>query len=150
MRALRLTLVIGGLFNVIMGLIFLSNTLLRHFFATAENLERVLFQSQVSLPFPVDPLHQLLIHGFGAGVVILGATLLYAVRNPRPLAPFLFFDGAGRLLFSAILFYYVKAFSLIQTILVFGALEFALGVAYVWQAWMLVHANGRSGVESGR
>ena len=132
MRFLRLTLILGGLFNVMMGIIFLSTRLLKAFFSSAEQMEKVLFNSDIVLNFPADPLHLLLIHGFGAGVVILGVTLLYAVRNPRPLIPFIVIDGIGRLVFSGILFYYIWEFSLLKTLLLFGSLELALAIAYIW------------------
>jgi hypothetical protein len=86
----------------------------------------------MSLEFPSDPLHQLLIHGFGAGVVILGATLFYASKKPHVYRMFILLDGLGRVLFSMILFYYVQKYSLMRTILFFGIMEFLLGVAYIW------------------
>lgn len=137
MRALRLSLIAGGLFNGIMGLIFLNNGLLQGFFSKAEAIERSLFQSSIVATLPTDPLHQLLIHGFGAGVVILGATLLYAVKNPYPLRVFIGIDGLGRLLFSCMLFYYVVTYSLMRTILLFGVVEFFFALAYLWGSWAL-------------
>jgi hypothetical protein len=132
MRLLRLSLYLGGLFNLSMGCIFLSNRLLQWFFSSAEGLEKRIFGREVLLTFPADPLHQLLIHGFGAGVVILGATLIYSARDPRRLLSFIFFDGAGRLLFALLMFYYVLTFSLPRTILIFAAVEFTFAVIYIW------------------
>ncbi len=137
MRVLRLSLYLGGLFNLSMGCVFLSNWLLQWFFKSATAWEKNIFGREVTLIFPSDPLHQLLIHGFGAGVVILGATLLYSAKNPRRLLPFIFFDGAGRLLFSLLMFYYVLTFSLPRTILVFGAVEFAFAGMYIWGSYFL-------------
>ncbi|MCI0414727.1 hypothetical protein L0222_18270 [bacterium] len=132
MRVLRLSLYLGGLFNLTMGCIFLSNGLLEWFFLSAMALEKNIFGREVTLIFPSDPLHRLLIHGFGAGVLILGATLLYSAKDPRRLVSFIFFDGAGRLLFSVLMFYYVLTFSLPRTILIFGAVEFVLALIYIW------------------
>ena len=86
----------------------------------------------ISLSFPSDPVHRLFIHGFGAAAVILGATLLYAFRNPGPLLPFILLDGLGRLLYACVMFYYVTAFSLMRTILLFGLLELTFAVIYIW------------------
>jgi hypothetical protein len=146
MGILRLSLILGGLFNVSMGTIFLSNPLLRHFFAWAESLEKALFGTDVTLDFPVDPVHRLFIHGFGAGVVILGATLLYAAKHPRPLVPFILLDGLGRLLFAGVMFYYVLTFSLMRTIFLFGVVEFAFALIYIWGSWLFkVHQNLEGG-----
>jgi hypothetical protein len=135
MRLLRLSLLLGGLFNVTMGSIFLSSHLLQKFFGWAESLEKYLFGVEVALMFPVDPVHRLFIHGFGAGVVILGATLIYASRDLRPMLPFVLLDGLGRFLFAGIMFYYVLTFSLMRTIFLFGMVEFAFAVIYIWGAW---------------
>jgi hypothetical protein len=143
MRLLRLSLLLGGLFNVSMGTIFLSNSLLRSFFGWAELLEKNLFGVEVALTFPVDPVHRLFIHGFGAGVVILGATLLYASRNPRPMYPFILLDGLGRFLFAGIMFYYVLTFSLMRTIFLFGMVEFAFAVIYIWGSYKLKVESGK-------
>jgi hypothetical protein len=132
---IRLSLLVGGLFNLSMGMIFLSNNLLRWFFSASQVLEKSLFGRDVELVFPPDPLHQLLIHGFGAGVVILGVTLLYSIKNIRRLLPFILFDGVGRLLFGIVMLYYVLTFSLPRTILLFGALEISLGLIYIWGSW---------------
>ena len=137
MHLLRLSLCLGGLFNLSMGCVFLSNRLLQWFFLSAKALEKNIFGREVQLTFPSDPLHQLLIHGFGAGVVILGATLLYSVKDPRRLLSFIFFDGAGRLLFSLVMFYYVLTFSLPKTILIFGAVEFLFALIYIWGSYFL-------------
>jgi hypothetical protein len=135
---LKLMLLIGGLFNLSMGFIFLSNRLLQAFFSWAQSLEKSLFGSEVILALPVDPVHQLFIHGFGAGVVILGVTLIYAARKPQPLVPFILFDGLGRLIFGSIMFYYVMSFSLMRTILLFGVVEFSFGLIYIWGSLVLM------------
>ena len=132
MPLLKLSLYLGGLFNLSMGCIFLSNRLLEWFFLSAKSFEQNIFGKEVLLTFPSDPVHQLLIHGFGAGVVILGATLVYSAKNPGRFRSFIFFDGAGRLLFSLLMFYYVLTFSLARTILIFGMVEFLFGLIYIW------------------
>jgi hypothetical protein len=132
MRLLKLSLYLGSLFNLSMGCIFLSNRLLEWFLLSAKDIEKNIFGKEVLLTFPSDPLHQLLIHGFGAGVVILGATLLYSAKDPGRFRPFIFFDGAGRLLFSLLMFYYVLTFSLARTILIFGMVEFLFALIYIW------------------
>ena len=126
-----------------MGLIFLSNSLLERFFMWATAFEKSVFGSEMVLKLPEEPVHQLFIHGFGAGVVILGVTLLYGARNPRPLREFILFDGLGRVLFGLIMFYYVLNYSLMRTILMFGVIEMTLGLIYVWK-WNA----GESGIPS--
>jgi hypothetical protein len=137
MNLLRLSLYLGGLFNLSMGCIFLSNALLKWFFLSANAFEKNIFGKEVQLTIPADPLHQLFIHGFGAGVVILGATLFCSAKNPGRFRPFIFFDGAGRLLFSLLMFYYVLTFSLAKTILLFGMVEFLFALIYIWGSWQV-------------
>jgi hypothetical protein len=137
MKWIRLSLLIGGLFNVSMGFIFLSNRLLNSFFSWAETLERTLFQSMVILNAPSDPLVQLLIHGFGAGVMILGVTLLYSTKDPRRFLPFILFDGLGRLFFGLLMLYYVVIFSMIRIIYMFGLVELSFAVTYICASWIL-------------
>ena len=135
MRFLRLSLILGGLFNVSMGAIFLSRPLILRFFEWAEQMEWVLSGAVVHLNAPAEPLHLMLIHGFGAAAVILGATLLYAAKNPAQMVPFILIDGVGRLLYAFMMGYYVLAFSLIRTILLFAIVEFALAVIYICFSW---------------
>ena len=137
MRFVRLTLLLGGLFNLTMGAIFFHNSLLSCFFSTTEAMERALWGKQAILIFPADPMHQLLIHGFGAGVMILGATLICSVRDPRRFLPFILLDGLGRLLYGATMIYYVLEYSLLKTIFAFGLIELAFAVSYLWASWYL-------------
>ena len=132
MRFVRLTLILGGLFNLSMGVIFSSNKLLQYFFRSSEGLEKMLFHREISLAFPTDPVHQLLIHGFGAGVVILGATLLYSAKDPQRLLPFIFLDGLGRLLYGVTMIKYIFEFSLPRTMLLFGFIELGFAFTYIW------------------
>jgi hypothetical protein len=141
MNFLRLSLYLGGLFNLSMGCIFLSNRILEWFLLSAKAFEKNIFGREVLLTLPSDPLHQLLIHGFGAGVLILGATLLYSAKDPERLKSFIFFDGAGRLLFSLVMFYYVLTFSLARTILIFGMVEFLFALIYIWGSYFLYKAT---------
>ncbi len=120
-----------------MGCIFISNRLLQQFFVWAASIEMRLFGREAALIFPSDPMHQLLIHGFGAGVLILGATLIYGAKHPRRLLPFILFDALGRLFFSSIMFYYVMTYSLLSTIFLFGVVELMFGLIYIWGSWFL-------------
>jgi hypothetical protein len=119
-----------------MGLIFLVPALLRGFLSWAESTENMFFGMNTTLAMPADPLHLLLIHGFGAGAVILGATLLYAARHPAPLVSFILFDGLGRLLYALVMFYYTYTFALPRLIFAFAMLEFIFGVIYIWGSRM--------------
>jgi len=89
------------------------------------------------LAFPNDPVHQLLIHGFGAGALILGATLLYSAREPRRFVPFIFLDGLGRLLYGSTMICYVLKYSLLWTILIFGIVELCFALVYLGSSWYL-------------
>jgi hypothetical protein len=137
MRFVRLILVLGGLFNLSMGAIFFHNSLLRDFFTDATRFEKILFKREVVLSFPIDPVHQLLIHGFGAGAMILGGTLLYSARDPRRFLPFIFLDAIGRLLYGGMMICYVLKYSLLWTILVFGVMEMIFSLTYLWSSWYL-------------
>lgn len=138
MRAIKAGLLLGGLFNIIMGTIFFSNTLLRCFFDTTASLEKLFFGANATLTFPSDPMHQLLIHGFGAGVMILGATLIYSFRNPHRFQPFILIDALGRLLYGITMVYSVLHFGLVRMILVFGLIELGFAVTYLLTSWYLI------------
>jgi hypothetical protein len=137
MRAIKLSLLLGGLFNITMGAIFFSNSLLLRFFQATGTMERMIFGKQAELVFPSNPLHQLLIHGFGAGVMILGATLIFCYRDPKRFLPFILFDALGRLLYGSTMIYSVFKEGLIRMILVFGSIELAFAVAYLCATWYL-------------
>lgn len=137
MNALKWLLILGGLFNLIMGGIFFNNFLLSGFFRFASGLEGSMFGNAAVLLFPGDPVHQLLIHGFGAAAMILGAALLYSSRDPIRMLPFIFIDGVGRLLFGALMLTYFFRFDLMHIILLFAALELAFAVAYIFFSWKL-------------
>ena len=131
MQLVRWALVLGGMFNCTMGTFFFSDALLHRFFQFARATELTLFSRSATLVFPSDPVHLLLIHGFGAAAWILGATLVYSARDPVRYLVFILFDGMGRLVFGSLMVIYVFRFSLMATILVFGLIELAFGIAYL-------------------
>ena len=136
-RWIRWLLQFGGLFNLIMGLIFSNNRLLAGFFQTALWLENLIFSRTGILPFPQNPAHQLLIHGFGAGAMILGVTLLYSAREPVRFLPFIFVDALGRLLYGATMVFYVSRYSLPYVILIFAMIELSFAILYLILSWKL-------------
>ena len=138
MRVIKAGLLLGGLFNLTMGAVFFNNALLRSFFDTTVSLEKLFFGSVATLTFPSDPMHQLLIHGFGAGVMILGATLTYSARDPHRFLPFILLDGLGRLLYGITMVYSVLHFGLVRMISVFGLIELSFAVTYLLTSWYLI------------
>jgi hypothetical protein len=132
---LRWLLIGGGIFNCTMGLIFFSNRLLQNFLQAALSAEQTLFHRLAFLPFPQNPVHLLLIHGFGAAAMILGATLIVSSQDPRRYLPFILFDALGRLLFGSLMVLYVLRFSLLRLILIFGILELIFGAVYLLIVW---------------
>ena len=131
MRAVRSALVLGGLFNAVMGSCFVSDSLLQRFLDFAKAAEHTLFSRNATVMFPTDPVHLLLIHGFGAAALILGATLIYSARNPLQYLMFIFFDGLGRLMFGVMMVVYVFRYSLMATILVFALIELTFAAVYL-------------------
>ncbi|HSE41159.1 MAG TPA: hypothetical protein VLH08_10390 [Acidobacteriota bacterium] len=136
-RWIRIFLQIGGIFNLVMGIIFFNNRLLANFFQLALWLEKIIFSRTGALPFPQNPAHLLLIHGFGAGAMILGATLLYSAREPVRFLPFILVDALGRLLFGTMMVIYVFRYSLLFMLLPFAAIELGLAVIYIIVCWKL-------------
>jgi hypothetical protein len=120
-----------------MGIIFFNNRFLSGFFQAALWMEREIFSRTGVLPFPQNPTHLLLIHGFGAGAMILGAALLYSAREPIRFLPFIFVDGLGRLLFGTMMVLYVFRYSLLNMLLPFAAIELTLGIIYLAISWKL-------------
>ncbi|PWT91729.1 MAG: hypothetical protein C5B54_04805 [Acidobacteria bacterium] len=120
-----------------MGTIFFSNPLLSGFFDLASRWESSLFGDTALLNFPQDPIHQLLIHGFGAAAMILGAMLIYSAKDPTRFLAFIFIDGLGRLLFGNLMMVYVFRFHLIHVIALFGILELAFALLYIFFSWKL-------------
>lgn len=143
---MRWLLILGGLFNSVMGLVFFSDQLLQRFLALASRLEMTLFARLASIPFPEDPTHRMLIHGFGAAAMILGATLIYSSRAPSRWAAFILIDGVGRLLFGGLMVSFVLAYSLMmRVILAFAALELFFAFSYLGIAWKLRDAGPEYG-----
>ena len=145
MRLVRWLLVLGGVFNSVMGLVFFSDQLLRQFLVIATGLEAILFSRVASIPFPEDQTHRMLIHGFGAAAMILGATLICSSRNPARWTPFILVDGVGRLLFGGLMVSSVFAFSLMRIILSFAVLELFFAFSYLAIAWKLRDAGSEYG-----
>src|SRR5262245_56327886 len=133
----RWPLFLGGVFNFLMGLVFLTDRLLAGFLLLATRIEKTLFSREIVLGFPQDPVHLLLIHGFGAAALILGATLIYCSKNPRPFLAFIFLDGLGRLLYGGIMVDYVYEYSLPYTVLIFGGIELLFAFCYLFISWKL-------------
>src|ERR1043166_8041108 len=123
MRVFRFLLVLGGIFNLLMGTIFFSNRTLAAFLRGALQAETRIFQRSAVLVMPQDPVHLLLIHGFGAAAMILGATLIYSARDPLRWIAFILFDAVGRIIYASTMIFYVSRFALPLVILVFGLFE---------------------------
>lgn len=134
---MRWLLILGGLFNSVMGLVFFNDLLLQRFFGLASRLEGALFGHFLTIPFPEDPTHRMLIHGFGAAAMILGATLICSSRQPERWAPFILIDGIGRLLFGGLMISFVLSYSLMKMILAFAILELFFAFSYLGIAWKL-------------
>lgn len=132
MFLVRLFLITGGIFNLLMGAVFFNQALLSGFLRLAVRLENTLFSAPAVISIPEDPIHLLLIHGFGAAAMILGATLIYSSSDPAAFLAFIFFDGIGRLLFGSLMFWYVYLFHLMKVILLFGVVELSFALLYLW------------------
>jgi hypothetical protein len=128
---LRWSLVLGGVFNLLMGLIFFSTDLTKQFFHLASGWEAALFSRTALLAVPQDPLHLLLIHGFGAAAIILGATLIYSAQNPAGYRAFILIDGIGRFVFGTMMLTYVFRYQLPRVILLFGLVELTFALIYI-------------------
>ncbi len=131
---MRWTLLLGGVFNFVMGLIFFNDRMIGIFLQTAVQLEASLFGRTAVMFVPQDPVHIMLIHGFGAAAMILGATLIVSFRDPVRYLMFVLIDGFGRLLFGSMMALYVFQFDLVRVILLFAILELLLGLLYVLYA----------------
>jgi hypothetical protein len=136
-RWIRLLLQFGGWFNIIFGLVFFNNQLLAAFFRLALSLENSIFSRTGILPFPQNPIHQLLIHGFGAAAIIIGASLLLSASEPQRYLPFIFVDALGRLLYGTMMVLYVLRYSLPYVILIFAAIELSFAILYLVLCWKL-------------
>lgn len=136
-RWIRLLLQFGGWFNIIFGIVFFNNQLLAGFFRVALWLENLFFSRTGILAFPQNPVHQLLIHGFGAAAIIIGASLLVSASEPRRYLPIIFIDSLGRLLYGAMMVIYVLRYSLPYVILMFGAIELSFAILYLILCWKL-------------
>ena len=137
MKAARAVLVAGGLFNAVMGLFFFSTPLLDLFLRFSLQAEELIFHHAAMLPFPQNPVHLLLIHGFGAAALILGATLVYSARDPQRFQPFILIDALGRLMYGSLMITYVFRYSLMWIILVFGCIELFFALTYLLLSWKL-------------
>ena len=137
MKYARRILIAGGIFNFVMGLFFINGRMLELFFRFALWVEEVVFRHPTLLPFPQNPVHLLLIHGFGAAALILGATLVYSGRDPIRYLPFVFLDGLGRLMYGTLMVTMVFRYSLMWLILVFGIVELMFAVSYILISWRL-------------
>jgi hypothetical protein len=136
-RWIRWLLQLGGWFNIVLGFVFFNNQLLAAFFRFSLWLENALFSRSGILPFPQNPIHQLLIHGFGAAAIIIGASLLVSASEPRRYLPFIFIDALGRLLYGAMMVLYVLHYSLPYVILIFAAIELSFAILYLILCWKM-------------
>lgn len=135
-------LLLGGIFNFVMGLIFFSNRFVGAFLQTAVRLESSLFGRTAVMFVPQDPVHLLLIHGFGAAAMILGATLILSFRDPVRYLMFILLDGFGRVLFGSMMMLYVVQYNLVRVIVLFAVLELFLGLLYIVYARILAARKG--------
>lgn len=137
MKFARRILLAGGIFNTVMAIFFVNVRTLELFFRMALWLENTIFHEAVSLAMPENPVHLLLIHGFGAAALILGATLICSARDPHRYLPFILIDAIGRLLYGSLMLIYVVRFSLMHIILVFGVIELLFGLSYLYLSWKI-------------
>lgn len=137
MKFARGILIAGGVFNSVMGIFFFNNLLLGAFLRVSTVLEWSLFHNVARIPMIQDPVYLMLIHGFGAGALILGATLIISARDPHRYQPFIFVDGLGRLLYGSVMVTYVFRYALMKVILVLGLIELLFAVSYLYLSWKL-------------
>lgn len=137
LRTIRVLLISGGVFNAVMGLVFFTDPLLQGFLELASRLEWQIFSHALTIPFPTDPSLRMLVHGFGAAAMILGATLIYSARSPHQYLAFILIDGFGRLAFGGLMVFYVIQFSLMRVILVFSLCELLFALSYLAIGWKL-------------
>jgi hypothetical protein len=133
----RGALIAGGIFNSVMGLVFFNSVLLQFFLGLALQAEGTIFGDSAPIPFPQNPVHLLLIHGFGAAALILGAMLIYSARDPQRYLPLIFIDGLGRLLYGSLMVTYVFRYALMWILLIFALLELFFAVVYLFLSWKL-------------
>lgn len=140
MKFARRLLLAGGIFNTVMALFFVNVRTLELFFQMALRLESTIFHQSFSVGIPENPIHLLLIHGFGAAALILGATLIYSARDPHRYLAFILIDAIGRLLYGSLMLVYVFRYSLMHVILVFAVIELLFGLSYLYLSWKLAEA----------
>src|SRR5205085_10704186 len=114
--------------------------LMAAFFHFASTLELQIFSVTATLPFPENPIHQMLIHGFGVAALILGVTLLYSIQDPQRFVAFILIDGAGRFVYSTLMFTYFFLYALPHIIVAFAIMELIFALCYSYFGWRMKRA----------
>jgi len=86
----------------------------------------------VPITIPFDSIHALLINVAGLHLVLTGAIVLYASKDPARRSAIAVFNGIGRTLFFLIIVYLTYSYNILRLWLVFGVIDLLVSIGFLY------------------
>jgi len=122
----------SGMFNIISAFLLIIPVVYEYYLLFFNDINFALGLGGQPVSIPTNPLNALLINTAGIDLVLIGAIILVVSKNPLKNRTIILLNGIGRLLFAFIIAYYVFAADLIRIIVVFGFIDVAISIGFLY------------------
>jgi hypothetical protein len=137
LRQFRAVLIFSGLFNIVLAFPLMLPELYAHYFALLWKVNVLVgLGGQAPIP-PTEGVAALLINTAGIDLVLIGAIVLYAARDPlaRWFIPAI--NAVARTVFAGVILYYVVVYDIARIILVIGILDVLISTVFAYYLFAL-------------
>jgi len=125
-------MIFSGLFNIVLAMPLMVPELYSHYLALFWTLNEMLGLGGHAPVIPYSPVGALLINTAGIDLVLIGAIVLYAARDPlsRWFIPAV--NAAGRTLFAGVILYYVIVYDIPRIVLLIGGIDLLISGVFAY------------------
>ena len=122
----------SGIFNIVSASLLIFPIVYEHYLLFFNQINFALGLGGQAVSIPTNPLNALLINTAGIDLVLIGAVVLVVSKNPLKNRIIILLNAVGRLLFAIIIAYYVFTADLIRIIIVFGLIDVAISIGFLY------------------
>lgn len=122
----------SGLFNITSASLLIIPVVYEYYLLFINDINFILGLDGQSVSIPINLLIALLINTAGIDLVLIGSIILFVSKNPLKNRTIILLNGIGRLMFAFIIAFYVFAADLIRIIIVFGLIDVAISIGFLY------------------
>ena len=131
-KSFKVWVVAAGLFNIIAATPLAIPKYLAGYYALFNSLNRILNLGGNPLVPPADATNSLFVNMAGLALILVGIILLYSAFDLKRRLFIPFASGLVRLVFSAVLTYYIFAENVAHILISIGTIDLLLGIVFVY------------------